>query len=330
MADARITQDALLGLYVSDAQARITQDTVLALYGLRPPCRLTQNVSLVLYGDYNCVNKTAECWKIVRKDGEVFGFTTHDEPITFQGVTYKSCESLQSGASLNSTTGGVENGDIEFVGLIDDDSIKEEDLYGGLYDGAAVEVFQIDWDTLLNQKRLAKGIVAKVTHNPTSYVCSVQTPGAKLTQQSLLTTYSPACRYTLGDSRCTVDLSTYTTSGTVTRVFAKNATNKNQYRQFVDTARTEDSGYFDTGIVTWTTGDNAGIMAEVKAYLAGEVVLWDLMPNEIKIGDEYTIRPGCNKSKENCVTKFNNFINFGGFPHVPGQDSILQTPDAKG
>jgi uncharacterized phage protein (TIGR02218 family) len=329
MADARVTQDVGLALYVSDAEARITSDAVLALYGLRPPARISQDVALILYDKFSCLTKLAECWKITRRDGTILGFTTHDDAIVYDGTTYKACESLRSGASLNSTTAGIDNGDVEFMGLIDDDAITEADLYNGLYDGASVEVFQLQWDSLSKPKRLAKGLVAKVTHSQSSYVCSVQTPGAKLTQQSLLTTYTPSCRYQLGDSRCTVPLFGYVQTGSVTGTVARNATNKNQYRQFRDAVRTENAGYFDTGLLTWTTGANVGIIAEVKTYLAGEIILWDIMPNEIAIGDEYTIKPGCNKSKEDCVNKFNNFINFGGFPHIPGQDAILQTPDAK-
>jgi len=28
------------------------------------------------------------CWKIVRNDGTTLGFTDHDAPVTFDGVTY--------------------------------------------------------------------------------------------------------------------------------------------------------------------------------------------------------------------------------------------------
>jgi len=49
----------------------------------------------------------------------------------------------------------------------------------------------------------------------------------------------------------------------------------------------------------------------------------------VQVGDTYTAKPGCDKSAEICKTKFDNFINFGGFPDVPGQDRIASTPDAK-
>ena len=32
----------------------------------------------------------ALCWRVERADGEVFGFTDHDAPITFGGLTYEA------------------------------------------------------------------------------------------------------------------------------------------------------------------------------------------------------------------------------------------------
>jgi len=39
--------------------------------------------------------------------------------------------------------------------------------------------------------------------------------------------------------------------------------------------------------------------------------------------DTFTIRAGCDKRIETCGAKFANTANFRGFPHIPGQDTIL-------
>jgi Phage conserved hypothetical protein BR0599/Uncharacterized conserved protein (DUF2163) len=41
-------------------------------------------------------------------------------------------------------------------------------------------------------------------------------------------------------------------------------------------------------------------------------------------GDSFTIRAGCDKSLETCGAKFANVASFRGFPHTPGQDSVLR------
>jgi uncharacterized phage protein (TIGR02218 family) len=63
---------------------------------------------------------------------------------------------------------------------------------------------------------------------------------------------------------------------------------------------------------------------EVKTSTsAGVITLQQFMPNAIAIGDDYTISAGCDKQLATCKTKFNNVVNFRGFPHVPGQDMMV-------
>ncbi len=53
--------------------------------------------------------------------------------------------------------------------------------------------------------------------------------------------------------------------------------------------------------------------------------------NDIQVGDRFMIIEGCGKNfEEDCITRFNNAINFRGFPYVPGrlieEDGVVQ-PD---
>ena len=49
----------------------------------------------------------------------------------------------------------------------------------------------------------------------------------------------------------------------------------------------------------------------------------------IQAGDAFTIRPGCDKTFQTCQAKFDNALNFRGFPHVPGNNQVLSYPDAQ-
>jgi uncharacterized phage protein (TIGR02218 family) len=35
---------------------------------------------------------------------------------------------------------------------------------------------------------------------------------------------------------------------------------------------------------------------------------------------------GCDKRAETCRAKFGNFLNFRGFPHIPGEDWVTAYP----
>lgn len=84
------------------------------------------------------------------------------------------------------------------------------------------------------------------------------------------------------------------------------------------------SGFFDNGVVTWLTGLNAGLSMEVQSYTPGQVVLFQPMPNQIQVGDTYTIHAGCDYSFPTCQTRFLNTLNFRGEPFVPGVNKIIQ------
>lgn len=96
-----------------------------------------------------------------------------------------------------------------------------------------------------------------------------------------------------------------------------------------------DPRYYDGGLLRFTTGDNAGIAREIKwanMDSGGEVdiSLYLRMPFNINVGDTATLWPGCDKKVVTCKTRFNNIVNFQGFPYVPGDNYLKVYPDAKG
>lgn len=86
----------------------------------------------------------------------------------------------------------------------------------------------------------------------------------------------------------------------------------------------EESGYFDHGKITFTSGLNSGLSMDIKSSLPGQITLFLPMPNAVQVGDAYTIVAGCDKSIETCKATFDNVVNFGGFPYLPGIDKIVQ------
>lgn len=333
MGDTRVTQAPVMTLYEGDSDTYVTQVHVQSLYQNASDGRVTQLYGMVLYsGTDACIDTRAQCWKITRLDGTEYAYTTHDEPIVYRGSTFIPCDSLRASAISSTTASGAEAGDVEVTGLISDNGISEDDIANGLFDGATVEVYLVPWSTGSTSiaRRLTKGVVVRFEHNPTQYVASVQTVGVKLTQSPLLTAYTAACRWDLGSSECGIELdSTWIETGSVTGTFARNAINATTYRTFADSSRTEADDYFTFGMLTWTSGNNVGLSAEIKSFSGNTFELWDVMPNEIEIGDAYEVTPGCAKTTTDCSTKFSNLVNFGGFPNIPGRDSIYETPDAK-
>ncbi len=343
----RLTQAAYLVLTEGNAATRVTQSVFMVLHAVTPPVRITQSpflvlaefdamtrntqaVMLALVDHVACITKWAQTWTITRTDGQVFAFTSLDRDLTFKGVVHKACDSLlASSTEMSSALGSV--GSMELAGIISDDAIKDEELYNGLFDGAVVEVWVVPWENSGGELpfRILAGTLGDVQQGLTSFSAEIVTPGAIMKQKPLVEVVTPGCRYELGDTRCAFDLSTLEVSGSVTGVLLQNTINAGNKRIFIDSTRTEDDRHFEYGEITWTSGDNVGLSTEIKDFSSGTFTLWTPLLHKIVLGDTYTARPGCDKTVSVCKAKFDNFVNYGGFPDVPGQDQIIKAPDSK-
>jgi hypothetical protein len=85
-----------------------------------------------------------------------------------------------------------------------------------------------------------------------------------------------------------------------------------------------NSGYFDYGVMTMTSGLNDGLSMEVKTYLVGQMTLQLPFPYALAVGDTYSLTAGCDRSMVTCRDRFSNLLNFRGEPYVPGLDKLIQ------
>ena len=89
-------------------------------------------------------------------------------------------------------------------------------------------------------------------------------------------------------------------------------------------------GAFSAGKISFTSGANDGLAVEVKRHRrdAGgvSIELWQQMPEPIAAGDTFAITAGCDKRVATCRDRFNNAVNFRGFPHIPGNDFVITIP----
>lgn len=71
-------------------------------------------------------------------------------------------------------------------------------------------------------------------------------------------------------------------------------------------------------MLTFSSGVNAGASANVKGAAAGvSLSLSYPLLNAPATGDAFTVYVGCDHTQNTCTVKFNNLVNFRGFPYVP-------------
>lgn len=271
----------------------------------------------------------AHAMVIRRTDGLELGFTSHDMPFTMDvspwgytatALAFDAEQGFDASNIVSSAGFNVDN--LELRTLDDGTIYDRDDILAGKWDNARFSIFRYRWDVAApaigtDVEPLVFGWFGEVTLNTSTIVIELRSLKQKL-QQPVGIVSQKTCRARLGDSRCTKSLASFTHSLTVTGVTDK--------QTFTCSADAHVADYFGEGLVTFLTGNNAGLTAKVREHATGGVftlVLPQIMA--IQVGDTLTAIAGCRKRlMEDCKTKFDNVLNFQGEPHRPTVDDLTK------
>jgi uncharacterized phage protein (TIGR02218 family) len=267
------------------------------------------------------VTTLCRCWLITRTDAVTQGFTDHDEDVVLGDVTCRAGTGMSGSEATHKFGLAVDSS--ELSGALSHDSLNEDDLAAGRYDAAVVELWLVDWSEPELRVLIAKGTLGEVRREGTAFTAELRGLSDRLAQDSGRL-YTATCSADVGDGRCMIDLtsSVYRGSGTVGALSATSTFTATGLDDF-------DDGWFTAGKLTFTSGANAGLAIEVKNHRAEDSVvldLWQAMPEPIAPGDAFTVTAGCDKRFQTCHDRFNNVVNFRGFPHIPGNDFVISYP----
>jgi len=271
------------------------------------------------------VTTFAHVWTVTLTNGTVLRYTDHDRDLTVAGQVYVATAAPFEAGSVQSSAGlNADQLEVTIAGL---PAAERAQIDAGVWDDAAIVFAEVDWSNPALGVRIKRtgwlGRVIYVTAADGGAVrLQVELMGllARL-QQTVHQVTTPTCRARLGDARCTVALGPLTVTGTLTAATSRSAV--------ADSARAEAAGTYSGGVLTWTSGLNAGLKSEVKAHTAGGALsLLFPLPYAPAVGDAYSLVPGCDKTIATCASKFSNALNFRGEPWVPGADAIVQVGGA--
>ena len=265
--------------------------------------------------------RLATLWEIERTDGTVLRFTDHDRNITFDDETFSPVSGLS--ASARQKQPELKNQNLEAVGVIDDDAITHDDLRAGKYVDAKVTERLVDWGFPFAAIFVAVYWIESMKFTGEHWEASLAGITRRLrSKRGQL--YNRTCRWQHGGTECGISLASYTaedvTVGTVV----------SSRLEFQSDETGEADDYYNYGLITWVTGDNAGFTSEVKDYTASNGVfeLQLKTPYDIEAGDTFDVHAGCDRLAATCKDKYSNLVNFGGFPFIPGNDKMLETPNS--
>ena len=266
------------------------------------------------------VTSLCRCWIVTRRDGTIQGFTDHDDDVILEGVSCRAdtgFDGSEATARLGLSVDGA-----EISGALSDEALNESALAAGRYDAAQVDMYIVDWSEPALFVRMSRGHIGEVRREGGAFVAELRGLADRLAQETGRL-YTPTCSADLGDARCGVDLGhpDFRGEGAVIALDGVSAFKVSGLESF-------DDDSFTAGKLTFTGGANQGDAMEVKRHHAdGESVtleLWQAMAEPIAPGDTFVVTAGCDKRFDTCRSRFNNVINYRGFPHIPGNDFILR------
>ena len=277
---------------------------------------LTANMLTHLAGE---IMTLCTCWKITRRDTTVLRFTDHDQDVDVPADGLYEASSGFSGSGIASNA-QLSVDEMEVQALLDSAAIKEVDLIAGLYDYAQVEIFLVNFRATADGKiQIRKGWMGEIRLGSNGVFFTEVRGMMQVLQSTYGEVLTPTCRADLGDARCKVDIGALTFTGNtvatvVTDLFKITST------QIDGQAK----NHFQYGQLTWTIGDNAGFVNDVKFSENSTLELFNPTPFSITVGDAFDVYPGCDKRIQTCKAKFDNVPNFRGEPNLPGQDKVVQ------
>lgn len=261
----------------------------------------------------------SRCWKITRRDGVTLGFTNHDRDLTVDGQIYAALTGVE-GTQIQSEFGFAVGGG-EIAGALSSQGLLEADLAKGLWDGAQVEIILVNWQSPADWLLLDKGILGDIRRQANAFTAELRGLAHALDEERGAI-YSAHCRAVLGDSACGIDLENPQWAHTGTLLTAADA------HTVASTASAHAAGLFTNGRLQWLTGANAGASQDICAHeINGSVMIlkfWNASPAQAAPGDQFRAYAGCDKQFSTCRDRFANAANFRGFPHMPGNDYLVQ------
>lgn len=264
----------------------------------------------------------ARCWKLTRRDGWSRGFTDHDADILFGGQTYKADTGLTAHAIMQTTGLSIDNS--EAVGALSDASLRDRDVEAGRFDGANVEAWLVNWANPEERSLQFRGNLGEITRSGGAFRAELLglAEGLNRVQGRV---YQSDCSAILGDGRCRFDLAT---PGFFEDLAVASTDDSTSF--ILTGGREHPNRWFERGRVRVLDGSGAGLSGVVKNDAkhpdGRRIELWQALREEIVPGDRLRLEAGCDKQSLTCRMKFDNMINFRGFPDIPGEDRLLSVP----
>jgi len=262
----------------------------------------------------------ADLYTITLRGGTILRWTNFDQNLTISATTWtcatdNGTQPICKRREIRNARGTeVGTCDVTLLGgtaaTISGTRLGVFALNGG-FDGATILIQRIFMatagDTSAGAITLFQGLVASADPGATQTVLHLKDIREYLSIPMPRNLWQPSCNNQFCDAGCGLSLATYTQAEAVT---AGSTTTS------IPGSVIKTDGYFQGGMLTFTSGANAGFSTPIRSYVGGVFVPVLALPSAPTTGDTFTATAGCPRTYAAC-TAFSNTARFRGYPFVP-------------
>lgn len=258
-----------------------------------------------------------DLYTVTLVDGTIIRYTSMDIALTWSANVFTSI-AISRGATK--TMIGVEVDTLDFsIFPKSTDLVTVTPLLQaartGIFDGATVKLeraFASAWPTITDTMIMFFGRVSDVSVGRTEARFTIKSMLELLNTQMPRNLYQTGCNHTVYDSGCALVKATYTFAGAAS---GTPTTTSVPTTSAAITAKA--AGYFDQGVLTFTSGALNGVKRTVKAWDGTNFTFALPLPSAPAAADTFSVFAGCDKTQATCNSKFSNLARFRGFPYIP-------------
>lgn len=264
-------------------------------------------------------------WALIRRDGVSHGFTDHDRTLSFDGITFRADTGLAAYALQQSTGLSIDN--TEAIGVLSDDALTEADIDAGRFDGAEVQAWLVNWQSVTERWLQFRGSIGEISRGAGSFTAEVRGLSEALNRPQGRV-YQAVDSVVLGDDKSQFDIRQpgFFHEGAVDTVVGGKVLSFAGMESF-------DDRWFENGRIEVLTGAAAGLIGWIKNdRLEGplrRIELWEVLRAPVAAGDQFRLDAGYDGRFASCKSKLDNTLNFRGFPHIPGDDWVMAYPSSR-
>lgn len=168
-----------------------------------------------------------------------------------------------------------------------------------------------------------KGRVVNVRFLENEAEVTCQLIYSSLKRPGLRRLYQTNCPHVLYGTECRLTLSSFAVNATLIQV------NNNEIRAnefIININPSFDADWFVGGFVEFLNNNVKDRRFITNHNNTNGTLTLNLPFSGLNIGSQVTAFPGCSHTTTTCEGKFNNVLNYGGFPFIPSKNPMNGTP----